>query len=739
MIFADVIIDISHEAVDRPFTYGLTEDLEPAVIVGSVVNVPFGRGNSLKRGYVIGLRPEVDFPKEKIKYIQGIVGEDISIESQLIALAFWMAKTYGSTMAAALRTVLSVNQKTKLPKKRTVSIKDQEIAAKYLSDMMARSRHSIPKERLLKELLEEGILPWEMVTGKLNIPSSVIRDLEKNGILDVLEEDKHYSPKDRRVKTDTGIELNPEQKSAVETFVSDWQQGDRKVYLVHGITGSGKTEVYIRMLETVIAAGKDAIVLIPEISLTYQTLMRFYRRFGDMVSVINSRLSQGERYDIYERAKRGDIRIIIGPRSALFSPFKNLGIIIMDEEHEGSYKSEKTPRYHARDCAIKRAELAGAAVVLGSATPSVDSYYNASLGKYKLLTLKNRAGSAIVPSVEVVDLRGELKAGNRSVISRRLFELIEEALAKDSQVMLFINRRGMLATVSCRSCGEVIKCPHCDVSLSLHRDKRLYCHYCGYSTEALDRCPSCGSSYIGGFKAGTEKIEQEVLRLFPGARVVRMDADSTKGKDGHEKVLSVFANKGADILIGTQMIVKGHDFPEVSLVGILAADLSLNTNDYRSAERTFDLITQACGRAGRGEIEGRAVIQTYRPDHYAVSCAAAMDYEGFYQKEIAYRSLLSYPPVGHMLLVMMHSRKEDLLLDFAKRVKSNLAGKLGDIWMSDSVTPSVSRIQDVYRRIIYFKTGDIDEIERVRDLIEPLADAETEVSVYYDTDPQSMF
>ena len=367
----------------------------------------------------------------------------------------------------------------------------------------------------------------------------------------------------------------------------------------------------MEMIARVICDGKQAIVLIPEIALTYQTVMRFYKRFGSRISILNSRMSNGERYDQMMRAKDGAIDVMIGPRSALFTPFPNLGLIVIDEEHEPTYKSEQIPRYHARETAIARAELEGASVVLGSATPSLEAFYGAGQGKYELLTLKQRSQKQALPTVHTVDLREELKAGNHSIISRKLQEMMKERLDKKQQVMLFINRRGYAGFIACRSCGHVMKCPHCDVSLSSHKGYKLICHYCGYEESAKDRCPKCGSKHIGGFRAGTQQIEELIRREFPEARVLRMDMDTTKEKDGHEKILETFASEEADILIGTQMIVKGHDFANVTLVGILAADLSLFAGDYQSSERTFQLLTQAAGRAGRGDRPGEVIIQTY--------------------------------------------------------------------------------------------------------------------------------
>ena len=476
----------------------------------------------------------------------------------------------------------------------------------------------------------------------------------------------------------------------------------------------------MEMIARVAAEGRQAIVLIPEIALTFQTVMRFYRRFGDRVSIMNSRLSAGERYDQMMRAKAGEIDVMIGPRSALFTPFPNLGLIVIDEEHENTYKSEQIPRYHARETAIARAKLEDASVVLGSATPSLEAMYRARHGEYKLLELHNRSGNQEMAEVHVVDLREELREGNRSILSRQLQALIADRLQKKEQVMLFLNRRGYAGFISCRECGHVVKCPHCDVSLSYHRGGKMVCHYCGYEQERVQVCPECGSRHVGEFKAGTQQIEDVVKRHFPEARVLRMDLDTTRQKDGHEKILAAFANEEADILVGTQMIVKGHDFPNVTLVGILAADMSLYSNDYRAGERTFQLLTQAAGRAGRGRKKGEAVIQTYSPDHYAIVTAAAQDYEAFYEEEIHYRELMGYPPVDNLLAILVSCEKESLLetgckylKEFAIRIKGT-----EEVAIIGPASPGISKINDVYRKVLYLKTEKYDTLIRMKNKLE---------------------
>lgn len=500
----------------------------------------------------------------------------------------------------------------------------------------------------------------------------------------------------------------------------------------------------MEMIRRVVERGRRAIVLIPEIALTYQTVMRFRRRFGDRVSIMNSRLSAGERYDQMMRAKAGELDVMIGPRSALFTPFPNLGLIVIDEEHEAAYKSEQTPRYHARETAGERARLEQASVVLGSATPSLEAFYRCRKGEYRLLELKARAAAGRLPEVYVADMREELKKGNRSILSDRLRALMKDRLKKGEQTMLFLNRRGYAGFLSCRSCGHVVKCPHCDVSLSSHRNGKLICHYCGYEQSAVTTCPACGSRHIGGFRAGTQQIEELVKREFAGARVLRMDLDTTRQKEGHEKILEAFASEEADILVGTQMIVKGHDFPNVTLVGVLAADMSLYCDDYRSAERTFELLTQAAGRAGRGEKKGEVVIQTYSPEHYSIRTAARQDYQAFYEEEMNYRDLMGYPPVSHLLAVMLSGEDETLLGRGAYYLKEYALrmAKGRQVQVIGPASPYVGKVKDMYRRVIYLKEESYEVLVEIKNRMEQYIEINRgfdKMWIQFDFDPMKVF
>ena len=632
-MFADIIVDIQHEKLDKIFQYRIPERLEAELRPGMEVIVPFGKADRRTKGYVTALSETCDYDLSKVKEIEDISREGVAIEAKLIALAAWMKEHYGGTMIQALKTVLPIRQKENARVKRRVRLLlSEEEGKEKLAFYLEKNQKA--RARLLAALLDDPVLEYELVTKKLNITLNVIRALEEQGVI-VLEEKQVYrNPVKETEQKRQEIIFTEEQQNVIGRFRQDYREGKRYTYLLYGVTGSGKTEVYMEMIRTVVEMGKQAIVLIPEIALTYQTVMRFYRCFGDRVSIMNSRLSAGERYDQMMRAKAGEVDVMIGPRSALFTPFPDLGLIVIDEEHEPTYKSEQVPRYHARETAVKRAQMEGAGVVLGSATPSLEAMYRAKRGEYVLLEMRNRSRMQQMAQAEIVDLRQELREGNRSILSRRLQELMADRLERKEQIMLFLNRRGYSGFISCRECGHVVKCPHCSVSLSVHRDGRMVCHYCGYTQPKVTVCPECGSRHIGEFRAGTQQIEEIVKEMFPEARVLRMDMDTTRQKDSYEKILSAFSNEEADILVGTQMIVKGHDFPNVTLVGVLAADMSLYTDDYRSGERTFQLLTQAAGRAGRGERPGQVVIQTYSPEHYAVVTAAAQDYEAFYDEEL---------------------------------------------------------------------------------------------------------
>ena len=717
--YADVIVDITSEKLDRVFQYRIPGQMREVLEPGMVVEIPFGAGNRRIRGYVTGISTHTDYDPAKVKEIEKIITDSCDAQCRLIGLAAWIRDRYGSTMIQALKTVLPVKKKVRGRERKTVYL---ELSREAAEEKLAffQKKHQTARARLLAALIEEPVMPCELVTEKLNITGPVLKALEEQGIISLKKEKIYRNPVSEVRGETVQIQLNEQQKSITDTIIGEWEKKPAGNYLIHGVTGSGKTEVYMELIAYAVSRGEQAIVLIPEIALTYQTVLRFYRRFGDRVSVINSRLSAGERYDQFERARKGELDVMIGPRSALFTPFPNLGIIVIDEEHEPAYQSETTPRYHAREVAMQRGKMENARVVLGSATPSLEAFYGAETGKYRLFTLTKRAKEAMMPQTAVVDLRQELREGNRSIISRKLQERMETELDRGHQAMLFLNRRGYAGFVSCRSCGYVVKCPHCDVSLSLHSNGRMICHYCGYSQPKIKVCPECGSSFIRSFKAGTQQIEEEVKRKFPDARVLRMDMDTTREKESHSVILSAFANHEADILIGTQMIVKGHDFPEVTVMGILAADLSLHVPDFRASERTFQLLTQAAGRAGRADLPGYVVIQTYDPEHFSIQAAAKQDYPEFYRQEMEYRKLAGYPPAGGLLAVHCACGDEKLLHTACSYLKQFILKAAGNCPVSvlGPAEESIAKIQDIYRMVIYIKYEKLPVLTAIKNRIE---------------------
>lgn len=684
-MYAEIIIDITNEALDRAYTYHIPEGMD--LHVGDRVTIPFGASNAEKTGYVVGLRETFDYDPSKVKDITAVIPDAISVQEQLIHLAAWMSTEYGTTMNQCLKTVLPVRRTVRKNARRIDPIRmyqNEQDEYHELNPAQARAAEAV-------------IAGYQACVAKrpASLTTVVSGDMEASA-------------------TETsGTPALAEAKAAAAAGGSSVP-----CYLLHGITGSGKTEVYLHIMEEVIRRGDQVILLIPEISLTYQTVRRVSTRFQGRVAILNSRMSIGERFEQYTKCECGEVNVLIGPRSAVFAPFERLGLIIMDEEHESAYKSETAPRYETRAVAYERARLAGCPVLYGSATPSLTIYSAALQGEVQLLELLTRAhAGAQLAETEIIDLREELAKGNRSILSERLYTLMQEKLAKKEQIMLFMNRRGYSNFVSCRSCGEALKCPHCDITLTLHRDGSLRCHYCGYQTRLMKLCPSCGSPYLAPFGFGTEKLESYVKKVFPTASVLRMDADTTKRKGDHERILEKFRMHQADILIGTQMIVKGHDFPDVTLVGLIAADLNLSAPDFKASERTFQLLTQAAGRAGRGAQAGTVIIQTYQPDHYAIVLSKRQDYKAFYEKEFRFRKLMGYPPTERLMTIQLASKDEDFLsmVSAAAAEGFQLDCSAEGAELIGPLEASVYRINDVYRKIVYIKHPSHDIIIKLRD------------------------
>lgn len=745
-MFANIIVDISHENLDKPFTYNIPTELKDSVGIGNMVIVPFGKSDRLIKGYVIDIINEYN-AEYKVKDIKEVVRDSVMIESKLISLAYFIKSHYGSTMNQALKTILSVKSKIENKKIKKIKLNISEDAAVKLKEKYAETKKFQKRKDLLEVLLsvsdgkkEDNSFLLNDIKEKIDISDSILSSMEKDGTILIESEGIYRNPVKNYEVTKEKLILTDEQRKVVEEINA---RGNDKPHLIYGITGSGKTLVYMEIIENVLKQGKEVIVLIPEIALTYQMIKKFYQRFGNIVSIINSSLSNGEKYDQFMRAKNGDIKIVIGPRSALFTPFTNLGLIIMDEEHDMAYKSDSVPKYHAREVAIKRCINENAIMVMGSATPSVASFYNALNGRYHLHKMLNRVGESERADVEIVDLREELRCGNKSVISFRLDELIKDRLEKKEQIMLFINRRGYSNFVSCRKCGKSIKCPHCDVTLTYHKNNKLECHYCGYTRDYPKVCDSCGSKYIGKFGIGTEKVEEYLKEKYKGVRVLRMDHDTTRKKGDYERILSEFSKGNADVLVGTQMIVKGHDYENVTLVGALLADLSMFESDYLSEEKTFELLTQAAGRAGRGRKKGNVVIQTYNPENECILYAKEQDYEKFYDNEISYRKILSYPPVSNMAAILVSGKNEEYTEKIVNIIYKKIYNtNVNDLIILGPVKAGIFKINNIYRFVIYLKHKDESILIRLKDAFYEYIENKDEykqVNILFDFNPLNIY
>ncbi|MCQ4726407.1 primosomal protein N' [Anaerotignum faecicola] len=693
--------------IDRVFDYEIPLELISSMEVGVRVSVPFGPKNTRTEGYVVGFSDSPGVDENKIKMVIGVLDRYPVFSEETIRLSRWMKKKYYTTLTQCLQTVMPAG----VGIRNEVRLIGFNVPKEELEN--EKSRLKLMESRIgqlfVIEFIEKfGPSEASEIKRRLKISDSPIKTLIKRGILKEEIKQKRR-PVFNSVKTEQKkIELTKEQNFALEAVNAP---SDKPV-LIHGVTGSGKTEIYLKAIENVISKGKEAIVLVPEISLTPQLSQRFFERFGNAAAINHSRMSPGERIEVWQKAKNKEISIVIGPRSAVFAPFENIGIIIIDEEHEGSYISENTPKYDAREVAEYRCRNGGK-VVYGTATPSIKTYTRALNGEIDLVKLKNRPFNREMPVTEIVDMRQELAFGNRSIFSRRLYDEIKYNLERNMQTILFINRRGYSTFISCRKCGHVMMCKRCNVSYTYHsHDNILRCHYCGQTASVPEICPECGSKYIKYFGTGTQKVEEEVKRFFPSAVVLRMDMDTTSKKNSHRDILSEFGKGNADILIGTQMIAKGHDFPKVTLVGVIAADISLNTGDYRSGETTFQLITQVSGRAGRDMLAGKVVIQTYNPDNYIINLAAKSDYESFYEKEIAIRKTMGYPPFTNLFSALIFGERENEVIDEANRLSYILEKNNGDEkFMILGPSPAViSKINDEYRWRIFIKGNDENDL-----------------------------
>lgn len=674
-MIAEIIIDSNVKTLNKTFDYNIPKEMESNISIGSRVLIPFGKSKRLEEGFVTNIKESTEYEVKDIAKI-----ELQSLTTEKILLSKWMAKKYFSNISECMNLMLKPGTTTKnfanRAKNKTgifVSLAlEKEKIQEYILNNKIKSEKQI---RILNYLIENDKTMQPELIEKTETSRAIIKTLEKNGLLKLQEEKVIRNPlKNKNIKQTNKLKFTEEQEEAYTKVSNAIEKQEYKKYLLYGVTGSGKTEIYLQLIEKVINEGKSAIMLVPEISLTPQMINRFIERFGkDIIAVLHSKLSVGERYDSWERIENGEARIVIGARSAIFAPVCNLGIIIIDEEHDSSYKSEMAPRYNAKEVATQIAKYNNIPLLLGSATPDIVTFYKAQNEDIELLKLSKRANNSSLPNVQVVDLKQELANGNRTMISVKLYKLIQENLKNKKQTILFLNRRGFSTFVMCRDCGYVAKCKNCNISLTYHKkEEKLKCHYCGYEEEIHKICPECGSKKIKYFGTGTQKLELEINKIFPIASTIRMDIDTVTKKNSHEEILEKFNKDKIDILIGTQMIVKGHHFPNVTLVGVVSADGSLNIDDYRASERTFDILVQVAGRAGRENLQGNVIIQTYNPDNYSIQYAKKQNYDEFYNVEIKLRNQLRYPPFCDIIMFGISGETEEIVSKTAEKLYRNL-------------------------------------------------------------------
>lgn len=703
-MYAQVIINFAKtQEIDRLFTYSVPYTLLPKVQIGSRVKVPFGQGNHTQIGYVIHLSSNPPEEHYRIKPIVSLFDEIPVFNEEQIEIAKFLVNYYGCSFAMALEVMLPPG----MSKKPYSSFEEAEtyitlnIKPKVLKSYIASKAHmkSFNKQRaILMLFLIQASISLEDLKRSNEVSPSSLSTLIKNGIL--RKEEKLIGFRKDPIHYEYFKKLNLEQTYAKDQLLAAIGANRYEGVFLQGITGSGKTEVFLYAICKVLEEGGSAIVLVPEIALTRQTLMRFKERFGNVVALTHSRMNQTERLRLYEQVRKGQIKVVIGPRSAVFMPMQNLKLIVIDEEHETTYKSETTPKYHAIDVARMRMIRNRGVLILASATPSLESYYEMKRDRLKLIELTQRVGNATLPEIEIVDMRKELKNGNMQIMSHALHEAIERTVRAGNQVMLLLNRRGHSTFVNCRSCGFVVKCKHCDIAMTYHRQSSsLECHYCGLKEPIPSMCPACGSKHIRFFGSGTEKVEEYLNKHFKLYGIGRMDFDTTTGKEGHNKVLEAFQNHEFNILVGTQMIAKGHDFKDVTLVGIIAADQALYIQDFRSEERTYQLITQALGRAGRGDKKGEVVIQTYNPEHFVLEKIKFRQQQAFYEEELKIRKMLGYPPYTHLFSLTVLGRNEKEVIQMVHTLKYyyEYYNKKGLFRIVGPSAAAISRIADEYR------------------------------------------
>ncbi len=716
-MYLSVIIDIANVNVDNVFTYKIGENKPPFYgdeLIGFRCIVPFGNYNKNREGFIIGVSDTCQYDEKRVKAVTSFPDIKKTYTNEQISLAYFIKEKYFCTMFDALKLMkpIGVTVSSDLSKMiRMVSLNHKkENIDELIKKVLERDSKQTEIVLYLQKIEKDSI---SNIKEHFNITNAPIDALIKKEIITVTNEEvrrSSISDYTKKLPQSFKKDLTYEQKTALLVILEEYENKHKKPILLHGVTGSGKTELYLQVIEKVLNDGKQAIVLVPEISLTPQVVNIFVSRFGDLVSVTHSKLSKGERYDQWKKAKDNEISIMIGPRSSLFTPFDNIGVIIIDEEHEKTYKSDTTPKYDSITVAEEICRLNNSLLILGSATPRLQSYKNALENKYLLVEMKNRVNQTF-PLTEIVDMRDELKNMNKSIFSFKLQEEMLKTLNDDKQIILFLNRRGFSNFVSCRQCGYTIACESCNVNYTYHKhNNRLICHYCNSSIKLPELCPQCGSKHIRPFGIGTQKVEEEVLKLFPHEKVLRMDLDTTSRKNSHEHILSQFRNKESRILIGTQMIAKGLDFPDVTLVGIIAADLSLFNGDYRGSETTFSLLTQVAGRAGRSKDLGKVIIQTYNKDHYSILTASKNDYISFYNEEISYREQLNYPPFTNIFNIMFTSSDEKRIIMLLHKLSQIMHhyNKKGFFTILNPTPDIISKVKNKYRWRIFVKGADYD-------------------------------
>ncbi|CAN7550980.1 primosomal protein N' [Peribacillus frigoritolerans] len=802
MDIASVIVDVPAKQTDREFDYRIPEKWNQVIKPGMRVIVPFGP--RMVQGFVTGLKAKSDFAK--LRFIKEPMDLEPILNDELLQLGDWLTKEAMCFKISALQAMLPAAMKAKYEKvikvvedkkdqlppsiqnlfgkndslswkdviegenaslvqkemqsgnleleynvknrlnKKTVRVIKSLLSPMELKEMAsAISSHAKKQQELLQYFIEhQEPIPLKELLELMNTSSGTVKSLVSKGALAEMDQEIYRDPYENRVfEKSIPFTLTAEQTAALKPIQEKIHHDEHDVFLLYGVTGSGKTEVYLQAIASVIEKGKEAIMLVPEISLTPQTVKRFKERFGEQVAVMHSGLSVGEKYDEWRKIHRKEVKVVVGARSAVFAPFENLGLVIIDEEHESSYKQEETPRYHARDVAIERAKSYGCPVILGSATPTLESFARAKKNVYKLLTLSQRMNKNALPAVDIVDMREELRTGNRSMFSELLFTKLKDRLEKGEQTVLMLNKRGHSSFVMCRSCGLVINCPNCDISLTYHRfNDIMKCHYCGFEEGMPSVCPECDSEHIRFFGTGTQKVEEELAKILPEARVIRMDVDTTSKKGSHERLLNAFGEGKADILLGTQMIAKGLDFPNITLVGVLSADTMLHLPDFRSSEKTFQLLTQVSGRAGRHQLPGEVVIQTYTPEHYSIELSALQDYDAFYEREMYLRRQSHYPPYYYVVLITVSH--EDLMktVSVTEKITNYLGSRLNrDSVVLGPVASPISRINNRYRYqclIKYKREPDLNQ--HLRTLLEHYQKetAQNHLQISIDLNPQIM-